>query len=367
MKYFFILGRNLELSLAEIVCYLEKTGNKILSLEKKKNSVLIDVEKELDENVVDFFGGVIGFGKVLKEFKGVEDLEEVEVYYSEKNKFNYVIWDFSDFTDDVRDFLKQRFKQDKLKAVEKKLTGRVKIQQGKELENLNSNLVDEEFFVFDNFFGKINQRCDYENIEKRDMKKPVRRSELAISPRLAKIMINLSGIEKGEKLLDCFCGVGVVLQEALLQDVKVVGVDKDKKAIDSCEKNLKWFGFDKENYFLINSDSQKVKLPKCDVLVSEPDFGTLKKMPTIEKAEKTLRNFESLMIEVLNNCKKIVKKRFVFSAPYIKTLKDRKGCDIERILKKTGLRLVENEFFENGIKEFRKDKIVGREIFILQK
>jgi hypothetical protein len=37
------------------------------------------------------------------------------------------------------------------------------------------------------------------------MQKPIRREELAISPRLAKILINLSGAKKNNLLLDPFC------------------------------------------------------------------------------------------------------------------------------------------------------------------
>lgn len=367
MKYFFILGRNVELSIAELVCYLEKVGNEILILEKKRNGILVDLKNELDSGIIDFFGGVIAFGKVLCE---IGNLGEMEIYAGEKGKFNYVLWDFSENADEVRDFLKKRFRQDKLKAIEKKLTGKINIQKGKSVENLVSNLIEEEYFVFDDCFGKIDERCNYSKIEERDMKKPVRREELAISPRLAKIMINLSKVEKDAKLLDCFSGIGVVLQEALLQGIKVVGIDKDKNAVEDCKKNLEWFNFSKKDYELINSDSRNIKIPFCDVLVSEPDLGeTLKKIPSEGKARKILNGFENLMIAVLNNCKKSVKGRFVFTSPYIKisNKKERVSCNCNKILKRTGLKLSKINFVENPIQEFRKDKVVGREIFVLEK
>jgi hypothetical protein len=97
-----------------------------------------------------------------------------------KNKFNYVIWNFSDKTEEISYFLKKRFKLEKLKATEKKLTGRINMQNGEERENLLSNLIDEEYFVFENFFGRIIEKYDYNEIEKRDMKKPIRREDLAI-------------------------------------------------------------------------------------------------------------------------------------------------------------------------------------------
>ena len=200
------------------------------------------------------------------------------------------------------------------------------------------------------------------------MNKPIRRQELAISPRLAKIMINLSGIKKGEKLLDPFCGIGVILEEALLQNIKVVGIDNDKNSISGAEKNLEWFGFNKENYKLINGDSRKINPKNCDVIVTEPFFGEiLKKTPTKEKANEIIREFEKLIIPVLNNLKQNVYGKIVFTAPFIKTMKKRVSCDIENILKNTGLKLSKIENIALSIQEFRENQIVGREIFVLER
>ena len=95
-------------------------------------------------------------------------------------------------------YLKKRFKAEKLKATEKRLTGKMQTQESGNLNIVSSKLINEQYFVFENYFGRIIQKCDYKAIEKRDMQKPVRRHELSISPRLAKIMINLSQIKENE-------------------------------------------------------------------------------------------------------------------------------------------------------------------------
>ena len=59
--------------------------------------------------------------------------------------------------------------------------------------------------------------------QKRDMEKPVQRKIFAIPPRLSKIIINLTRCTPGKTFLDPFCGVGTILQEALLANAKVVG------------------------------------------------------------------------------------------------------------------------------------------------
>jgi len=370
MKYFFILGRNPELSITEIFSYLEKVENPVLNYFQNKNGFLVEVKKEILRGTIQNLGGTIKFGKVLcfGNFQEIENfLNTQEIYLGTKNKFNYVLWNFSNQFDKILNYLKKRFKSEKLKAVNKKITGSLKLQSGNFVKNLSSNLIDEEYFLFadreKNYFGKIEEKCDYSELELRDMEKPIRRESLAISPRLAKIMINLSEVKKSEKLVDPFCGIGVVLQEALIQEIKVVGIDKDKKAIEGARQNLKWGKFSKDKYELLNSDSKQIKIQKVNVLVTEPDLGEiLKKIPTKEKAKKIILNFENLIVSVLNNLKKNIFGRIVFSSPLIKTIKGRISLDIEKVLRKTNLKLVKGF----PIQEFRNNQIVGRNIFVLE-
>jgi tRNA G10 N-methylase Trm11 len=377
MEYFFILGRNFDLSKKEILCFLERKGIKILERKEIENFVLLDLEKDLEEEDINFLGGVIGIGKVL--FKG--ELQEIfdkisfEDFFSvRKNKLNYVMYNSeSKIYNEISEALKQRFKQEKIKATHKKLTGFMKTQDEKRIRKLRSEHIDEKFFVFDfeekSFFGKIIQECDYQSLEKRDMGKPFRREELAISPRLAKAMINFSLIDfnnKNERLLDCFCGIGVILFEALLQGHKVTGIDKDKEAISGCRQNLSWGRFNQKDYDIINNDSTKVRIKEQEVLVTEPDFGqTLKKIPPREKIDKQLRDFEDLIINVLKNLSGKIKKRIVITSPFILTHKKqtRKGIKVEKILEQTGLKLVEGF----PIDDFRAGQIVGRQIFVFEK
>lgn len=361
MKYLFILGRNIELSIAEIKSYFNKEGIVIRDSSVKGNGFLVELEETLDSGIVNELGGVISLGIVICNIK---DIDRKEIYLGEENKFNYVIWDFSDKTDNIRDYLKKRFRNEKLKTTEKKLTGRISVQGGKEIENLISNLIDEEYFVFEDYFGKITEKCNYHEIEERDMKKPVRRENLAISPRLAKIMINLSEVKEGEVLVDGFCGIGVILQEALLKKIIVIGIDKDSLAIQGARENMKWFGFPNSDFKLLHDDSSKLKINKVKVLVSEPDFGeTLKKIPTNAEADSMIKEYEDLMVKVLGNMKNYVENKFVFTSPLIRIGKERKGCDFSKICSYTGLKLKQGF----PIPEFRENQIVGREIVVLEK
>ncbi len=383
MRYLFVLGRNIELSVEEIKAFLEKEGIRFKIISIIKNGILIDAERIL-RGVVDKLGGTISVGEVIttgSTEKILADLDSKPIYNVRKNKLNYVIHDFNgkDF-ERISFYLKNRFRREELKATEKNLTGRIKLQTGKEIPKVSSSLIDEQYFVFADNFGKIMEETDYEKIEKRDMGKPARRSELSISPRLAKILINLSKVRQGEILLDPFCGVGTILQEALLQDVRVIGIDKDRKAADAAGLNLKWFDFPKEKYQLINGDSSKINLPNIvNAIATEPDLGELqKKMPTEQKAMEIIKGFENLIVSVIKNLKKNVRQkaeplanssptsqvkgRIVFTAPLILAGKKRVSANFKSIALKTNLNIVKGF----PIDEFREDSIVGRSVVVLE-
>lgn len=360
MKYLFILGRNPELSRLEILSFLKRVGNSVLVEERENNGLMLELENTLDAGTVDLLGGTIGIGVVLCEIK---DLDKKHIYYGTSNNFNYLLWNFSEKTSGVSEYLKRRFRYERLRATEKRLDNLIKTQDGGTISNSSSNLISEEYFVFKDLFGRIVQKCNYKDIEIRDMQKPVRRENLSIPPRLAKIMINLSEIKEDEVLLDAFCGIGVILIEALNMDIKSVGIDRDKKAIDGATRNIEWFKFSRENYKLVNNDSSKIKISPVNVLVSEPDFGkTFRKSPGKKEAEEIIKKFEDLMIRVLTNLRASVFGKIVFSAPYINVGRERVGCNFSKICEKIGLNL------EKGfpISEFREDQIVGRQIVVMK-
>jgi tRNA G10 N-methylase Trm11 len=373
MKYFFVLGRNPELSIIEIFSYVKREGNSILSCVQKQNSAIIEFSKPLQDNTISKLGGVISIGQILcsgKLNEVMQQLEKQEIYFQKKNNFSYVILNFAteNALEKISRHMKKRFKLERLKASEKGARREMSLQGGgKTFGVYSGSIIDEQYFLFmqneELYFGRITEKCDYEDIEKRDMKKPVRREELSISPRLAKIMINLSGVQENQSLLDPFCGIGVILQEALLQNINVRGVDNDIKAISGAKQNLEWFGFPREKFSLIAGDSKKISLKQSEVLVTEPDFGEiLKKIPSIEEANRMQKSFEQLMISVLNNTKKQINKRMVFTAPLINVGKERLPCNIAEILRKTSLKIVKGF----PISDFRNSQIVGREIYVLE-
>ena len=76
----------------------------------------------------------------------------------------------------------------------------------------------------------------------RDRKRPARDAKVGmLPPKLAQILINLCGdLPKGSRLLDPFCGTGVVLQEAALMGYVPYGTDLSERMVQYSERNLEW-------------------------------------------------------------------------------------------------------------------------------
>lgn len=62
-----------------------------------------------------------------------------------------------------------------------------------------------------------------------------------LPPKLARMMVNMTGASQG-RVLDPFCGTGVVLQEAAILGHPTYGTDLSEKMIDYSKANLTWLG-----------------------------------------------------------------------------------------------------------------------------
>lgn len=77
---------------------------------------------------------------------------------------------------------------------------------------------------------------------RRDQARPARDAKVGmLPPKLAQILINLCGdLPAGSRILDPFCGTGVVLQEALLMGYAAYGTDLNSRMIEYSRKNMDW-------------------------------------------------------------------------------------------------------------------------------
>lgn len=92
------------------------------------------------------------------------------------------------------------------------------------------------------FLGKTMSIQDFEEYGRRDFTRPFRDDKRGmLPPKVAQIMVNLAVLNKDGTVIDPFCGLGTVAQEAALLGYKTFSSDLDKQAVDSASKNLDWF------------------------------------------------------------------------------------------------------------------------------
>lgn len=93
-----------------------------------------------------------------------------------------------------------------------------------------------------------------------------------MSPKLARCMVNLSRVKKGETLLDPFCGTGGMLIEAGLIGVHVIGSDINWKMKNGSAVNLDHAGI--SDYETYKIDFHQLKLPEpANAVVTDPPYG----------------------------------------------------------------------------------------------
>lgn len=94
----------------------------------------------------------------------------------------------------------------------------------------------------------------------------------SMSPKLARCMVNLTGVKKDDVVLDPFCGTGGILIEAGIMGMKVIGSDIDDKMVEGTIKNLEYCGINDHEVF--REDARNLKLDfKVNAIATDPPYG----------------------------------------------------------------------------------------------
>jgi len=139
----------------------------------------------------------------------------------------------------------------------------------------------------------------------------------SLSPKLARAMVNMSGIKSGT-VIDPFCGIGGILIEAGLMGFQVKGHDIDEKMVDGCKKNLFYYNINPKSITL--ADSIKIK-ERWDYIVTDLPYG------------KNTRKDSRLYLDFIVSLKKNLGAKAVIGFPKsakAKTLISKAGFLIER-------------------------------------
>ena len=202
------------------------------------------------------------------------------------------------------------------------------------------------------FISKNKAYCGlliYGNHEDFESRKPNLRpfsSPTSLHPKLARALVNLTGIESEEILIDPFCGSGGFLIEAGLMNIKTIGYDINRIMIEGCKKNLEYFKI--SNCRLKTRNAIDIN-DKFDCLVTDLPYGLNSnvvseyhkgnwKLGRINKKiqkEGFTKDLEEFYLQFLKNLRKKLRKKAVIIFPNY--------ADYRSLLKKSGFR-IEKEF-----------------------
>lgn len=106
-------------------------------------------------------------------------------------------------------------------------------------------------------------------------RRPVPYPDIAMSPRLARTLVNLAGLLPGQTLLDPFCGAGTILVEASAKSLRCLGVDSRASRVQHTRENLRWSGGGTDaGYDIRKGDARELtrmlRGTKVDGIVTEP-------------------------------------------------------------------------------------------------
>ncbi len=218
----------------------------------------------------------------------------------------------------------------------------------------------------------------------RDQQRPARDARVGmLPPKLAQIIINLASGQQSQKnmrLLDPFCGTGVILQEAALMGYKAYGTDLEPRMIDYSRRNLDFIAAKmrhKPDIALEPGDATKTRWqPPVDLVATETYLGQpFSAPPSTVKLREVKHTCESILRAFLKNLASQIKPgtRLCLAIPAWRLAQisnPQPGAHFSRInpldLFATGEYNVE-KYGQNGLLYYREDQIVARDLLVLIK
>jgi len=274
-----------------------------------KYTATIKCKRETAKKLAKIVGGTYKIARVCGD--RLEDLENC-IQYPEETKFYWTVSGYCCSADDVqnvRDFVSDLLKKEslgkskfmppnvgdgnyelKIKDLRSSVFGRSGRAAG--LDAIIDLCSGGTRFGFTEFLS------DVDGFEERDMSRPYQDPTITLSPRIARALVNLCGLRPKMTILDPFCGVGTILQEALLLGFNAIGVEISSAEVSRCRENLDWT----RSRFQVSPtvisrivradtmDLQRSDIPHVDAIATEPILAPkLEKNPPSETANRIVQ------------------------------------------------------------------------------
>lgn len=108
---------------------------------------------------------------------------------------------------------------------------------------------------------------------------------IVMDPRLARAMVNLSGLREGSLVLDPFLGMGGLAMEASLLGLKVKGIERDPNILNEANANISHLGL-ADRIETVQGDSRDLTdrnfregIGPIDGIITDPPFGRSSPLP----------------------------------------------------------------------------------------
>lgn len=243
MKYVAIAGRQPLISLAEIQALYDKAARLV-----GKKLVFFEINEDGEENIspdINRLGGSLKLGRFFDT-----DFSKLAKFLATAHPEGKITLGISDFSKQKKSGLAKQ-KSMELKRNLAKMGHSVRAITSNEPEissaTAHHNQLGEKAGCFEIFLidREIYLSLGTQNITaytERDQARPARDAKVGmLPPKLAQILINLCGkLPEEARVLDPFCGTGVVLQEAAIMGYVPYGTDLNERMVEYSKKNLSW-------------------------------------------------------------------------------------------------------------------------------
>ncbi len=148
---------------------------------------------------------------------------------------------------------------------------------------------------------------DIDDYARRDFGRPKRDAFVGmLPPKLAQTMLNLAQVSPGNRVLDPFCGTGVVLQEAALMSTNIYGTDLSERMVDYTRDNLQWlkdtYHITFEEYYEVADATSAIWQPPIDTVVTEVYLGQpMTSLPDEPQLQKVMAECNNIATDFLTN------------------------------------------------------------------
>ncbi len=339
--FFYVSGEHVALPYSEIKAILESEGFEYKNVEIFPKLLCLEASPACIPSVNRRSSYVKICG--IEIFRSKVEEDEI-IHYAKEVKYDKYIGENQTFS--VR--IKRLVKTSVINVVKLEMTlGQIILKRNKNLKvKLKSphkpffGLLLRNFFIYGLKIIEKNQKA----VQKRCLKNRPFFHPSAMSPKLARCMVNLARCKPKGRVMDPFCGTGSLLIEAGLLGYEVIGSDLDPKMVKGSHRNLQHYKI--FSIHMIVSDARYLPFKSVDCIVTDPPYG---------RVSSTFgKNMESLVSEFLKSTVYVLKEKgfIVISTP--------DQTNIVELCEGVGYKIVEEHFI-------REHKSLTRKITIIQK